>query len=140
MTLNALRLHIKCDDGSTAVVFVLAVDARAVPEVAVGLPVTTPLVARYQIGCKVKMRQLPILVQVNGRPLNGHEHVRGAIVVFHCVPVWLDGLRQECPRLAVRAEEVRAEQGGGAVLPLVRVESVIDLREAGVNDKIRPRM
>ena len=44
-------------------VIILAVDTRTVPKVAMVLPVTTTVVARYKISLQVKVRQLVNSIQ-----------------------------------------------------------------------------
>lgn len=62
-----------------------------------------------------------LLVEEHIGSLYRHEHVRRAVVIAHRVAVRLDrpGTRQKVPCLAVRAEEVGAQDGGGAALVLV---------------------
>jgi hypothetical protein len=60
------------------------------------------------------------------RPPRTHSGYRGLCVQHINPPVWLDGLRQEVPRLSVRAIEMRAQHGGATVFPLVVVVGVVD--------------
>ena len=110
-------------------VVVFAVVARDVPKVSVLLAlgvVVATLVASNEIGSEMEVCEATVLVKENVWSFKCHKHVRGPVVIRYRVAVWLNGREQEVPRLAVGAEEVRAENRRGAVFPLVVVVGMVD--------------